>query len=177
MKKKFITTAIAYANGKPHLGHAYEFVLTDAISRYHKTWEKQDTFFMTGMDEHGQKIFEKAKSEHMDVHDFVKKYAETFQSLDEKLEVDYDLFIRTTSKEHYEVCKQIWNRIFNAGDLYQKEYTGLYCVGCEGFKTEKDLNENGECPDHLKKTNRAKRKKLVLQTFKIWRFSKRENRK
>jgi methionyl-tRNA synthetase len=172
MKNKFITTAIAYANGNPHLGHAYEFVLTDAISRFHKVWKKQNTFFMTGMDEHGQKIFEKAKSENIDVHEFVNKYAKVFQDLDKKLDVDYDLFIRTTNPEHYEVCKKLWMKIHDAGDLYQKEYVGMYCVGCEGFKTEKDLNENGECPDHLKKPIELKEKNWFFKLSKYGDFLK-----
>lgn len=172
MKNKFITTAIAYANGNPHLGHAYEFVLTDAISRFHKVWKMQNTFFMTGMDEHGQKIFEKAKSENIDVHEFVNKYAKVFQDLDKKLDVDYDLFIRTTNPDHYEVCKKLWMKIFEAGDLYQKEYVGMYCVGCEGFKTEKDLNENGECPDHLKKPIELKEKNWFFKLSKYGDFLK-----
>lgn len=171
-KKKFITTAIAYANGNPHLGHAYEFVLTDAISRHHKHWLKQDTFFLTGMDEHGQKILEKAKSENVEVHEFTKRYAEIFQDLDNKLNVKYDRFIRTTDLDHYEVCKQIWNKILEAGDLYQKEYTGLYCVGCESFKTEKDLNDSGECPDHLKKPIEIKEKNWFFKLSKYENFLK-----
>ncbi len=172
MKKKFVTTAIAYANGNPHLGHAYEFVLSDTISRFHKTWLKQDTFFLTGMDEHGQKIFEKAKSENIDVKDFISKYAEIFKNLDQKLSVNYDRFIRTTDKDHYEVCKKLWMKMFETGDLYQKEYIGLYCVGCEGFKTEKDLDENGECPDHLKKPIELKEKNWFFKLSKYENFLK-----
>lgn len=162
MRKKFITTPIYYANGHPHLGHAYTTVLTDAISRYHKTWLKQDTFFMTGMDEHGQKIFEKAKSENMEVHEFIDQFAKSFQELDQKLEVKYDRFIRTTDTDHEKVCIELWNKILANGDLYEKEYSGMYCVGCEGFKTEKDLNEKGECPLHLVKP--------IILTEKNWFF-------
>lgn len=150
MKKKFITTPIFYGNGSPHLGHAYTTVLTDAISRYSRVWLGQDTFFMTGTDEHGQKIYEKAKSENISPKELVDKFAEEFKVLDKKLGVEYDRFIRTTDSDHKEVCQKLWMKMFEAGDLYQKEYVGLYCVGCEGFKTEKDLNEKGECPDHLK---------------------------
>ncbi len=172
MKKKYITTAIAYANGNPHLGHAYEFVLTDAISRFHKVWQKQETFFLTGMDEHGQKIFEKAKSENIPVKDFVAKYAEVFKNLDKNLEVNYDRFIRTTDTDHYEVCKKLWIKMFEVGDLYQKEYTGLYCVGCEGFKTEKDLTPEGLCPDHLKKPIELKEKNWFFKLSKYESFLK-----
>jgi methionyl-tRNA synthetase len=124
------------------------------------------------MDEHGQKIFEKAKSENMDVHDFVKKYADVFKNLDEKLEVKPDRFIRTTDTDHYEVCKKLWVKMSEAGDLYQKEYTGLYCVGCEGFKTEKDLTPDGLCPDHLKAPIELKEKNWFFKLSKYENFLK-----
>jgi len=168
--KKFITTPIFYGNGSPHLGHAYTTVLSDAISRYHKVWMGQDTFFMTGTDEHGQKIFEKAKSENITPKELVDKYAQEFKVLDEKLGVQYDRFIRTTDTDHYEVCKKLWMKMFDAGDLYQKEYVGLYCVGCEGFKTEKDLNEKGECPDHLKVPVELKEKNWFFRLSKYQDF-------
>lgn len=172
MKKKFITTPIFYGNGSPHLGHAYTTVLTDAISRYHKVWLKQDTFFMTGTDEHGQKIFEKAKSENITPKQLVDRYADEFKVLDRKLGVEYDRFIRTTDEDHYEVCKQLWNKMLEVGDLYQKEYVGLYCVGCEGFKTQKDLNDSGECPDHLKKPIELKEKNWFFRLSKYENFLK-----
>jgi len=152
MTKKFITTAIAYANGSPHLGHAYEFVLSDAIARYNRfAYPEMETFFMTGMDEHGQKIFEKAKADGVSVEEIVGKYAQEFKALDKKLNISYDRFIRTTDPDHLEVCKKMWMKMYDNGYLYEKEYEGLYCVGCEGFKTEKDLDENGNCLIHLVK--------------------------
>jgi methionyl-tRNA synthetase len=172
MKKKFITTPIFYGNGSPHLGHAYTSVLTDAISRYHKHVLQQDTFFMTGTDEHGQKIFEKAKSDGITPKQLVDKYAEEFKILDKHLGVSYDRFIRTTDEDHYEVCKKLWNKMLDAGDLYQKEYVGMYCVGCEGFKTEKDLTPEGLCPDHLKAPVELKEKNWFFKLSKYQDFLK-----
>lgn len=149
--KKIITTAIAYANGAPHIGHAFEFVMSDTIARYAKS-QGDDVFFVTGMDEHGQKIQEKAKEKNVPVLEFVEEYANLYQELDKDLAVDYDFFVRTSDKEkHYKGAQALWNKIVTSGDLEKRTYTALYCVGCEEFKTEKDLNEQGECPAHLKK--------------------------
>jgi len=173
MAKKFITTAIAYANGSPHLGHAYEFVLSDAIARYSKfAYPEMETFFMTGMDEHGQKIFEKAKAEGVSVEEIVGKYAEEFKILDKKLNVNYDRFIRTTDPDHLQVCTKMWMKMYEAGDLYEKEYEGLYCVGCEGFKTEKDLDEAGNCLIHLVKPVMLKEKNWFFKLSKYEGFLK-----
>lgn len=149
--KKIITTAIAYANGAPHIGHAFEFVMTDTIARYEKL-QGNDIFFVTGMDEHGQKIQEKAEEKGVEVTAFVNEYANLFQALDRDLAVSYDFFVRTSDKEkHYRGAQALWNALVAKGDLEKRTYSALYCVGCEEFKTEKDLNEQGECPAHLKK--------------------------
>ena len=140
--KKLITTAIAYANGAPHIGHAFEFVLADTIARFSKS-RGEDIFFITGMDEHGQKIQEKAKEKQIPVQDFVDEYANLFQALDKELAVSYDFFVRTSHKEkHYIGAQALWTKIALQGDLEKRTYKALYCIGCEEFKTEKDLNEN-----------------------------------
>lgn len=162
MKKNLVTTPIYYASGSPHLGHAYTSVLGDTISRYKQVFEKEDSFFLTGMDEHGQKILEKAKAENLDVMDFIQKFNTEYKALYKKLNVNYDRFIRTTDKDHEEVVKSVWNKILESGDLYEKEYSGMYCVGCESFKTEKDLTSEGLCPDHLVKP--------IILTEKNWFF-------
>ena len=149
--KKVITTAISYANGAPHIGHAFEFVMTDTIVRYRKSPD-DDVFFVTGMDEHGQKIEEKAKEKGIPVATFVNQYAELFQVLDRDLGVSHDFFVRTSDKEkHYKGAQLLWNKLAANGDLEKRKYHALYCVGCEEFKTEKDLNEQGDCPIHLRK--------------------------
>lgn len=149
-KPFYITTAIAYANGAPHIGHAFEFVTADVHARFAKV-EGFDAYFVTGMDEHGQKIEQKAKEEGVTVHELVDKYADTFQSLDRELGVAYDFFVRTSDKEkHYKGAQVLWKKLAENGDLEKRVYHALYCVGCEEFKKEKELNEKGECPIHLK---------------------------
>lgn len=149
-KPFYLTTAIAYANGNPHIGHAFEFAMADAIARYYRI--SQETYFVTGMDEHGQKIEEKARETGVPVQQFVDTYAQAFKNLDAQLGVSYDFFVRTSDKEkHYKGAQTLWKKITEAGDLEKRVYQALYCVGCEEFKTDKDLNEKGECPLHLKK--------------------------
>ena len=148
--KNLISTAIAYANAGPHIGHAFEFVIADLIARHER--KNNDVFFITGMDEHGQKIEQKAKEKNISVLDFVTENAELFKQLDKDLAISYDYFVRTSDKEkHYLGAQKLWNKIQERGDFEKRKYQALYCVGCEEFKTEKDLNENGECPAHLKK--------------------------
>jgi methionyl-tRNA synthetase len=150
--KTFISTAIAYANGAPHIGHAFEFVFADTVARYLKgTFGNASVFFTTGMDEHGQKIEGKAKELGLPVEEFIAGYAEKFKTLDQAMSVGYDFFVRTSDKEkHYKGAEVLWSKLMEQGDLVKRSYKALYCVGCEGFKKESDLNERGECSDHLK---------------------------
>lgn len=145
----FITTAIAYANGAPHIGHAFEFVLADTIARHQRL--SGDVYFITGMDEHGQKIEQKAKEANSPVEQFVEGYANQFKEIDKELGVSYDYFVRTSDKEkHYGGAQALWNKLSEKGDLEKRSYQALYCVGCEEFKTEKDLDAEGRCPIHAK---------------------------
>lgn len=149
MKEKFyLTTAIAYPNAKPHMGHFLEFVEADALARY-KKMKEFDVFFLTGTDEHGLKIEEKAKELHMTPQDLVNQNTQIFQHLKTDMDVDYSDFIRTTDDRHVKTAQEIWTKIYEKGDLYKKQYKGLYCIGCESFKTEKELI-HGKCPDHEK---------------------------
>lgn len=149
MEKKFyITTAIAYSNDKPHMGHAYEFFLSDVIARYKKV-KGFDTYFLTGMDEHGMKNARAAHKNGMTPQAFVDEKAESFRELHKNLGISYDCFIRTSDRNvHWPGAELIWNKMDEAGDIYKKAYKGLYCVGCEKFITEKDLTEEGKCPLH-----------------------------
>lgn len=152
MNKKpfYITTAIAYANAAPHIGHAFEYVTSDVHARYAASLGK-DVYFVTGMDEHGQKIEEKAKKEGVAPQALVDTYAKAFQDLDQELGVEYDFFVRTSDKEkHYRGAQALWMKLAENGDIEKRTYRALYCIGCEEFKTEKDLNEKGECPIHLR---------------------------
>ncbi len=149
--KFFITSAIPYSNGLPHLGHAYEYVLTDAIARYKRVWEKDDVLFSLGMDENAQKNVQKAKELGIPTQELVDSMGEKFRELHQKTEMSNDFFIKTTSLEHKAAATEVWNRLVKNGFIYKKTYEGLYCIGCESFKTEKDLTPDGLCPDHLKK--------------------------
>lgn len=151
MKKKFITAAIPYSNGLPHLGHAYEYVLTDAIARYHRVWMKDEVLMSLGMDENAQKNVQKAKELGISTQDLVDSMGQKFKELHQTLQMSNDFFIKTTSPEHRKAAEEVWSRLVNNGYIYKKTYTGLYCVGCETFKTEKDLTPEGLCMDHLKK--------------------------
>ena len=146
MAKKYITTTLPYVNADPHIGFALEVIQTDLLARY---WRLvgHDVQFSTGTDEHGQKIFEKAKSEGTDVQEYVDHYATEFRKLKEALNLSNDRFIRTTDEKHIEAAQEMWRRCEAAGDIYKKKYKGLYCVGDEAFVKEGDLVD-GKCPNH-----------------------------
>ena len=150
MKKNsfYITTTIPYVNADPHIGHALEFVQSDAIARYQRLLGNE-VFFSTGTDEHGQKIFEAAEKAGEEIKAYVDHYSEEFRKLPRALSISNDTFVRTTSDHHKGAAQEMWKRCEAAGDIYKKSYNGKYCVGCESFKTEKDLEENGQCALHL----------------------------
>lgn len=145
-KSRYITTTLPYVNASPHLGHALEFVQADTMARRWRLWG-EDVFFNVGVDEHGQKIARKADEAGVDYQSYVDKYATEFDKLKGALDLSYDSFIRTSSEGHKLAVHEIWKRCNEAGDIYKKKYKGLYCVGCEAFKSESDL-VNGQCPDH-----------------------------
>ncbi len=147
MKNKFyITTPIYYANAKPHIGHAYTTVAADVLARLHKL-QDEEVFFLTGMDEHGDKIQKAAEAQRKDPQKFVDEIGEEFKNIWEKLNIKYDNFIRTTDPKHKEAVQKVLQTIFDKGAIYKGEYEGLYCTGCEQFKNENELAD-GKCPDH-----------------------------
>lgn len=146
-KPFFITTAIDYVNAVPHVGHAVEKVLTDVVARYHRLLE-EETYFLTGSDENSLKNVQAAEKAGRPTEAFVAENAEAFKNLSQSLDLSFDQFIRTTEPRHFSGAQKMWST-FRPEDLYKKKYRGLYCVGCEEFKNEKDL-VNGQCPDHLK---------------------------
>lgn len=150
MEKFYLTTAIDYVNGAPHIGHAYEKILTDVIAR-HFSQRCDDVYFLTGVDEHGIKIqktaAEKAITPKQMCDDNVAKFKEAWKALD----VNYSQFIRTTDEIHKKTVQKIFKKLVENGDIYKHSYTGLYCSGCEAFLNEKDLTEDGFCPIHMKK--------------------------
>lgn len=148
MKNKndfYMTTAIAYTSGKPHIGNIYEIVLADAIARY-KRQEGYNVFFMTGTDEHGQKIEDKAKAAGKTPKVFVDEVAGTIRGLFDLMNTSYDKFMRTTDADHELQIQKIFKKLYDQGDIYKGEYEGWYCKACESFYTETQLKD-GKCPD------------------------------
>ena len=146
----YITTAIDYVNGKAHIGHAFEKIITDVIYRHFKQ-RCDKTMFLTGTDEHGIKIQKTAKSLNISPMELCNESVEAFQNSWKLLDRNYDKFIRTTSHEHKEIVQKIFEKLLKQGDIYKHSYKGLYCNGCECFLNEKDLTEDGLCPNHLTK--------------------------
>jgi methionyl-tRNA synthetase len=154
-KRFYVTTAIDYVNGRPHLGHAYEKVLADALARYHRQ-AGHATFFLTGTDEHGQKIAKAAAEAKQAPKAFVDHLAAEFQQTWKRLGIVYDRFVRTTEPRHELAVQELFLRLRDARSpktgepvLFEEDYEGLYCEGCEAFKQEKDLTADGRCPEHL----------------------------
>lgn len=149
-EKFYLTTAIDYVNGAPHIGHAYEKILADIIIR-HKRQLTDGAFMLTGTDEHGIKIQKTAASKGVTPKKLCDTNFAQFEQAWKELEISYDKIIRTTDEEHKKVVKKIFKKLLENGDIYKHSYTGLYCSGCECFLNPKDLTEDGLCPDHLKK--------------------------
>ncbi len=143
--KFYITTAIAYASSKPHIGNAYDIVLADMIARYKKQMGF-DVYLMTGSDEHGQKIEEKAKAEGIAPKEYVDRAASVIKGVWDSLNTSYDKFIRTTDNYHEATVQKIFKKLYEQGDIYKSTYEGKYCVPCESFYTESQLVD-GKCPD------------------------------
>ena len=146
MSARYITTTLPYVNADPHIGFALEIVQADVLAR---SWRVagDEVFFSTGADEHGQKIYDAAKKIGQEPQEYVDHYAAEFKKMKEALNISADAFIRTTNPAHIQAVQEMWRRCEAKGDIYKKAYAGLYCVGCESFKTEKELVD-GKCPLH-----------------------------
>ncbi|MBR6568372.1 MAG: methionine--tRNA ligase [Clostridia bacterium] len=162
--KFYITTAIAYTSRKPHIGNSYEIVLTDAIARY-KRLQGYDVYFLTGTDEHGQKIEEYAKAAGVSPKEYVDKVAAEIRGICDTLNTTYDKFIRTTDDYHEKVVQKIFKKLYDQGDIYKSEYEGLYCTPCESFWTESQLVD-GKCPDCGREVKKAKEEAYFLRLSK-----------
>ena len=162
--KYYITTAIAYTSGKPHIGNSYEIVMTDALARY-KRMQGYDVFFQTGTDEHGQKIEEKAKAAGVSPKEFVDGVAGEIKSICDMLNTTYDKFIRTTDPDHEKVIQKIFKKLYEQGDIYKGHYEGLYCTPCESFWTESQLVD-GKCPDCGREVKPAREEAYFLKLSK-----------
>ena len=162
--KYYITTAIAYTSGKPHIGNNYEIVLADSIARY-KRKDGCDVFFQTGTDEHGQKIELKAAEAGVTPKEFVDNVAGVIKGLCDMLNISYDKFIRTTDDFHEKQVQKIFKRLYDQGDIYKGAYEGLYCTPCESFWTESQLKD-GKCPDCGREVKPAKEEAYFFKMSK-----------
>lgn len=163
-KKYYITTAIAYTSRKPHIGNSYEIVMTDALARY-KRMQGYDVFFLTGTDEHGQKIEEYAKESGVTPKEYVDKVAGEIKEICDLLNTTYDHFIRTTDSYHEEAVKKIFKKLYDQGDIYKGSYEGMYCTPCESFWTESQLVD-GKCPDCGREVKKAKEEAYFFKMSK-----------
>ncbi len=146
MNSFYITTPIYYVNSTPHIGHAYTTIAADILARHHK--QRGDaTFFLTGTDEHASKVYRVAEEQGLDPKTYVDQSAESWKELPKLVDADYDFFLRTTDEGHKRFVQDFIQRIYDNGHIYQDTYAGLYCVGCEAFKTEAELVD-GKCPEH-----------------------------
>lgn len=163
-KPYYITTAIAYASGKPHIGNTYEIILADSIARY-KREQGYDVFFQTGTDEHGQKIEEKAEAAGVTPKEFVDKAAAEIRRIWDLMNTSYDKFIRTTDEDHEAQVQKIFKKLYDQGDIYKGYYEGLYCTPCESFFTESQLVD-GKCPDCGREVKPAKEEAYFFKMSK-----------
>ena len=165
--KYYITTAIAYASGKPHIGNTYEIIMADSIARY-KKMVGYDVYFQTGTDEHGQKIEEKATAAGMTPKEFVDIQAKEIKRIFDLMNTSYDRFIRTTDEDHEIQVKKIFRRLYDQGDIYKSEYEGWYCTPCESFWTDSQLVD-GKCPDCGREVHKEKEESYF---FKLSKYQK-----
>ncbi|MBW1738413.1 MAG: class I tRNA ligase family protein, partial [Deltaproteobacteria bacterium] len=145
-KKFYVTTPIYYVNAEPHIGHAYSTIVADVLNRFYKLCGSE-TFFLTGTDEHGDKIAAAAEKGGQTPKEYVDRISSLFRALWPKLNITNNYFIRTTDPDHEETVRLILQKVKDNGDIYFSEYEGLYCFGCERFFTERELAD-GKCPDH-----------------------------
>ena len=158
----YVTTPIYYVNDRPHIGHAYSTVAADVVSRY-QALRGKPTYFLTGLDEHGLKIERRAKEMGLGPQEFVDQMAAPFRDAWEELDCAHDGFIRTTSMQHRERVQALWRQMQARGDIYLDDYEDWYCVGCESFKTEKELLEGKLCPIHQKPVERIKERSYFFR--------------
>ena len=164
-KNFYLTTAIDYVNGAPHIGHAYEKIMTDIIAR-HFSQRQDNVFFLSGTDEHGIKIQKTAASQGITPQELCDKNSKSFTDTWKLLDIKYDKFIRTSSPEHKKTVQKIFKKLVENGDIYKHSYNGLYCSGCECFLTAKDLDEDGCCSIHGKKPDEVKEENYFFKLTK-----------
>lgn len=161
MSKVYLTTAIPYVNGAPHIGHAMDYIISDTYARYRRI-RGDEVRLQAGTDEHGNKIFRKAAESNIPVQEYVDTNAQKFKDFIKKLDVEYTDYVRTTDQDHMKRCQDIWRKI--SDHIYPANYTGWYCVGCENYVTQKEYDENGGiCPDHQKPYEKLEEENYYLR--------------
>ena len=162
--KYYITTAIVYTSGKPHIGNVYDVVLADSIARY-KREQGYDVFYLTGTDEHGEKIEKKAAEAHLTPKEYVDNIAGNVKEIYDQIGVSYNRFIRTTDEDHVKLIQRIFEKMYKQGDIYKGEYEGWYCTPCESFFTDSQLVD-GKCPDCGREVYKAKEEAYFFKMSK-----------
>ncbi len=163
-KKYYITTPIYYPSGNWHIGHCYTTVICDALARFHKMLG-EDVFFLTGTDEHGQKVEKEAKSRGITPLQFIDPLVAQLKEMWNLLDVGYDRFIRTTDEDHVKCVQKIYEKLYESGDIYKSEYSGWYCTPCESMWTEAQLKD-GKCPDCGRAVNLQKEESYFFRLSK-----------
>lgn len=159
--KYYMTTAITYTSGKPHIGNTYEIILADSIARF-KRQEGYEVYFQTGTDEHGLKIQERAEKTGVTPKEYVDKIAGQVKEIWDMVNASYDGFVRTTDKDHEQQVAKIFKKLYDQGDIYKSAYEGMYCTPCESFWTESQLVD-GKCPDCGREVKPAKEEAYFLR--------------
>ncbi|MBI2035044.1 MAG: class I tRNA ligase family protein, partial [Candidatus Levybacteria bacterium] len=171
MNKFYITGAIPYVNAEPHIGHALEFVQTDTIARYHRLLG-EEVLVLSGGDENALKNVQAAEQANAPIQEFVDRNTQRFYELTKKLNAQFDIWQKGSDKKrHYPSSQKLWELCKKNGDIYKKQYTGLYCVGCETFYSPGELNEKGECFEHT-----GQKLERVTEENYFFKLSKYQNR-
>jgi methionyl-tRNA synthetase len=157
----YVTTPIYYVNDKPHIGHAYTTIAADILARHHRQ-RGEETFFLTGVDEHATKVWRAAEAQGLSAQEFVDRIAAVWRELPKRVNAETDFFLRTTDDGHKAFVRDFLQRIYDNGDVYEDVYSGPYCVSCEEFKSEDELID-GKCPIHLIPVERIEEKNYFFR--------------
>lgn len=170
-KKTYIVTSIPYANGSPHMGHTLDPLYGDVLNRHYRM-QGQDSVLQIGLDENGQKVYQKACSENITIKEWLSKIRPVFLDFAKKMGIDYQIYTKTSDENiHFPAAQEMWRRAKKNGDIYKKNYKGLYCVGCEAFVSKNDLT-NGKCPDHQKEPEQLEEENYFFALSRYRKFLK-----